>query len=170
MAPQPACPTNKLELTPSPPQCPSPPTCAVTRPQNNITKPKKILDYLAKLNSTVIPTTVKQAQKYPEWRYAIKHEFDALNNNHTRELFPPDPTKNIVSCKWLFRIRRNVDGSIDRYKARLVAKGFTQRPGVDFHATFIPVVNPTTVHIVFSVAVRHNWHLRLGVCKNRTDQ
>ena len=159
MAPQPACPTFELELAPSPPQCPSPPTRAVTRSQNNITKPKKIFDYLDKLNSTVTPTTVKQAQKYPEWRYAMKHEFDALIKNQTWELVPPDPTKNIVSCKWLFRIMRNIDGSIDRYKARLVAKGFTQRPGVDFHATFSPVVKPTTVRIVLSVALRHNWHL-----------
>ena len=83
MAPQPACPTNKIELPHSPPQCPSPPTCAVTRSQNNITKPKKTFDYLAKLNPTVTPTTVKQAQKYPEWRYARKHEFDALIKNQT---------------------------------------------------------------------------------------
>ena len=43
---------------------------------------------------------------------------------------------------------------------RLVAKGFTQRPGVDFHDTFIPVVKPTTVLIVLSVELCHNWHLR----------
>ena len=104
-------------------------------------------------------TPTKQAQKYPEWRYAIKQEFDALIKNQTWELVPPDPTKNIVSCKWLFRIKRNVDRSIDRYKARLVAKGFTQRPTIDFHATFSPVVKPTTVCIVLSVALRHNWHL-----------
>ena len=42
---------------------------------------------------------------------------------------------------------------------RLVAKGFTQRPGVDFHDTFIPVVKPTTVLIVLSVELCHNWHL-----------
>ena len=90
----------------------------------------------------------------------MKQEFDALIKNQTWELVPPDPNKNIVSCKWLFWIKRNVDGSIDRYKARLVAKGFTQRPGVDFHATFSLVVRPTTVCIVLSVALRHNRHHR----------
>ena len=110
------------------------------------------------MNPTVTPTTVKQAQKYPEWRYTMKHEFDALIKNKTWELVPPYPNKNIVSCKWLFRIKRNGDGSIDRYKARLVAKGFTLRPGVDFHATFSLVIRPTIVRIVLSVALRHNWH------------
>ncbi|KAF3650885.1 hypothetical protein FXO37_18258 [Capsicum annuum] len=78
----------------------------------------------------------------------------------TWKLVPPDPTKNIVSCKWLFRIKRKANGFIDRYKARLVAKGFTQRPDIDFHKTFSPVVKPTTVSIIVSVALRHNWTLR----------
>ena len=89
----------------------------------------------------------------------MKHEFDALIKNQTWELVPPDPNKNIVSCKWLFRIKRNADGSINRYKALLVAKGFTQRPGVEFHATFSPVIKPTTARIVLYVALGHNWHL-----------
>uniref|UniRef100_A0A1S4BPI3 Uncharacterized mitochondrial protein AtMg00820-like n=1 Tax=Nicotiana tabacum TaxID=4097 RepID=A0A1S4BPI3_TOBAC len=100
----------------------------------------------------------------------MKSEFDAFLNNQTWELAPHDPTKNIVSCKRLYRLKRKADGTIDRYKARSVAKGFTQRPGIDFHSMFSSVVKPTTVrlaiyHIVdrFSIKDLGNLNFFLGV-------
>jgi len=140
LASQPSYLIPELELAPSLPHCPSPSTRAITRSQNNITKPKRIFDYLANFKTTITPTTFKQAQKYPEWRNTMKLELDALIKNQTWELVPPDPTKNIVSCKWVFRIQRNANGTIDIYKAHLVANGFTQRPCIDFHTTFNLVV------------------------------
>ena len=50
--------------------------------------------------------------------------FDALVQNGTWELVPSTSMQSLVKCKWVFRIKRILDGSIDRYKARLVAKGF----------------------------------------------
>ncbi|RVW77085.1 Retrovirus-related Pol polyprotein from transposon RE1 [Vitis vinifera] len=90
----------------------------------------------------------------------MSEEYDALVRNGTWELVPPEDITNLVGCKWIFRIKRNSDGSIDRYKARLVAKGFHQRPGVDYHETFSPVVKPTTVRLVLSIAVSNGWSLR----------
>lgn len=89
----------------------------------------------------------------------MKQELDALMKYQTWELVLPDPTKNIVSCKWILRIKRNADRSVDRYKAHLVAKDFTQRKGIDFHATFSPIVKLTTVCIVLSVVLHYNWYL-----------
>lgn len=78
--------------------------------------------------------------KRAHWGQAISEEFDALIRNGTWSLVPPPRDTNIVDCKWLFLIKRNLDGSISRYKAELVAKGFTQCPRVDFKETFAPVV------------------------------
>lgn len=79
--------------------------------------------------------------------------------NGTWTLVEPTSRMNIVGCKWVFKIKRLPDGSIDRYKARLVAKGFHQRPGIDYNDTFSPVVKPTTIRLVLSLPVTRGWSL-----------
>lgn len=82
-------------------------------------------------------------------------EFDALLKNQTWELVPYDSSKNFIFCKWLYRIKRNADGIVNPF----VAKGYTQRPGVNFHSTFSPVIKPTIIRIILSIAVHFNWPL-----------
>jgi hypothetical protein len=67
--------------------------------------------------------------------------------------------RNIVGCKWVYKIKRKQDDSLDRYKARLVAKGFKQRYGVAYDDTFSPVVKMATICIVFSIAVSRGWSM-----------
>ena len=96
----------------------------------------------------------------PHWRAAMEQEYHALMHNETWTPVPPPPCVNIIDSKWVFKVKRHADGSIERYKARLVARGFKQRHGLDYEETFSPVVKPTTIRLLLSLAVSRGWSLR----------
>jgi hypothetical protein len=136
-----------------------------TRSKNGIVKPK--LGYAAQTYYSITePTTYSTASKHPQWYNAMNEEFQALQKQGTWTLVPATSSKNIVGCKWVYKLKYNSDGSISRYKARLVAKGFHQQYGVDFDETFSPVVKPPTVRLILSLATSLNWPLRQLDIKN----
>jgi histone deacetylase 1/2 len=72
----------------------------------------------------------------------------------------------LIDCKWVYRVKRKADGTIDRYNACLVAKGFKQRYVIDYEDTFTPVVKIATIRIVLSIVVSRGWSLRQLDVKN----
>jgi histone deacetylase 1/2 len=96
----------------------------------------------------------------PHWCSAREQEFEALVRNQTCRLVPPVSGANIIDCKWVFKVKRHSNGTIERYKARLVAKGFKQRYGLDYEDTFSPVVKSVTVHLLLTLAVTRRWSMR----------
>ncbi|XP_019196315.1 PREDICTED: uncharacterized protein LOC109190296 [Ipomoea nil] len=115
------------------------------------------------LVSTAVPepTCYSQAVKFPEWRDAMDSEFNALVHNNTWGLVPFESGMNVVGCKWVFRTKRKVDGSIERHKAQLLAKGFNQVAGEDFFETFSPVVKSTTRSLYGLKQEPRAWFTRL---------
>jgi len=54
-------------------------------------------------------------------------------------------------------LKRKADGLVDRHKACLVAKGFHQQLGIDYGETYSPVIKPTTVRLILSLAISSGW-------------
>lgn len=136
----------------------------ITRAKAGIFKPKYRADLashglLAALHASTDPTGFKTAVRYPHWMDAMQQELDASHRNNIFSLVPHPLNHNVVGCKWIYRIKYNVDGSIDHYKACLVAQGFSQVPGLDYSHTFSPIVKATIIRILLSLVVTNNWNL-----------
>ncbi|GJV46418.1 tocopherol cyclase [Tanacetum coccineum] len=157
--PSPVSPTSIP--TPPPPTPPPPPPPPL---RQNL---RQRVPYNPSANhATVIPTSITEptsftvANNSPEWRQAMKEEYDALMKNGMWSLVPRASNTNVVDGKWVYRLKRDKNGAITRYKARFVAKGIRQQPGINFHETFSPVVKSTTIQAVLSLAVTNEWPLR----------
>jgi hypothetical protein len=107
-----------------------------------------------------IPRTYKEAVNDPEygqsWRDAIQEELASLQVNGTWEEQIPPKGANLVSTKWVFTIKVDADGTIERFKARLVARGFSQVHGEDYMETFAPTVRMDTLRIFLAIVAAEN--------------
>ncbi|WKA00381.1 hypothetical protein VitviT2T_018738 [Vitis vinifera] len=108
--------------------------------------------FTSHLSLVEIPKNVQEALQVPEWKKAIFEEMRALEKNHTWEVMGLPKGKTTVGCKWVFTVKYNSNGSLERYKARLVAKGFTQTYGIDYLETFAPIAKLNTVRVLLSIA------------------
>ena len=110
------------------------------------------------------PETYRAAmnsEKAEEWKIAMHEEYQALIDNTTWKLVSPPINKSIIDNKWVYKLKYNKEGEIERYKARLVARGFTQEYSIDYEETFSSVIKFTTIRTLMSLVSAEN----LNVCQ-----
>ncbi|KAA3462542.1 putative LRR receptor-like serine/threonine-protein kinase [Gossypium australe] len=121
-----------------------------TRSKSGIVKPNIFSSILTKNEPSSIAEAFKTAQA----------EYNALISNHTWDLMPLPAGRRAVRCKWIFKVKRNANGSVAWYKGRLMVKGYLQEAGIDFQETFGPVVKPTIIRVVLTLAISLGWSFR----------
>jgi len=115
--------------------------------------------FMTKLIKTQDPTSFKEEAKNEIWITAMNHELEALKKNKTWNIMTLPIGKRPIGCKWIFKTKRNPDGTINNHKARLVAKGYTQLQGIDYNEMFAPVSKMTTLRTVLSMANTRGWYI-----------
>jgi hypothetical protein len=105
------------------------------------------------------PKSFLQAMQHSKWRDAMRAKVDALESTQTWTLTPLPPRKKPIGCKWVYKIKYHLDGSVERYKARLVAMGYNQQAGLDYTETFAPVTKMVTVRSFLALATSSGRHL-----------
>ena len=87
-----------------------------------------------------------------KWKEALDSEYTSLIKNRAWNLLKLPEGRKPVGCRWVFKVKHNADGSLERYKARLVAKGYSQEEGIDYEETYSPVARYTSIRSVLAIA------------------
>ena len=114
------------------------------------------------MNSEGDPTSYEEAIKSPnssKWIIAMEDEIRSMIANKVWDLTEIHKGAKTVGCKWVYKTKRDSRGNIERYKARLVAKGFTQREGIDYNETFLPVSMKDSFRIIMALVAHFDMEL-----------
>ncbi|GLU17722.1 hypothetical protein SLE2022_340780 [Rubroshorea leprosula] len=103
------------------------------------------------------PSCLQDAMNSEEWKTAMQEELNMFEKNATWKLVDRPTNKNVLGVKWVYKVKLNSDGSLNKCKARLVVKGYSQLAGIDFTETFAPVARFDTIRLLFAMAAQKSW-------------
>ncbi|XP_074298014.1 uncharacterized protein LOC141628816 [Silene latifolia] len=113
----------------------------------------------AALTAGVEPPSFSVAIRDDGWCRTMQQEIVALESNGTWELTDLPPNKKALGCRWVYKIKHQSDGFVERLKARLVVFGNHQVESLDYGETFAPVVKMVTIRTFLAVTAVKNWEL-----------
>ncbi|EOX91021.1 Cysteine-rich RLK (RECEPTOR-like protein kinase) 8 [Theobroma cacao] len=105
------------------------------------------------------PASYTEAATDKNWVNAMNNEISMIQKNITWMLVDRLKRKNIISVKWIFRIKLNPNGSVNKYKARFVVKGYAQVYGEDYIETFAAVARHDTIKMLIALSTREEWSI-----------
>jgi hypothetical protein len=141
------------------------PQPCLTRSSRVKNPPTRYDDYVSSMALVSIdgePSYFQEAikvSKIAQWKKSMKEELDSLERNKTWDLVEIPKDRKVVSCKWVYKLKKGSDDKVERYKERLVEKGYSQKEGIDFHEIFSPVVMLVSVSIGLALVALHNLEL-----------
>ncbi|GJW48799.1 zinc finger, CCHC-type containing protein [Tanacetum coccineum] len=90
------------------------------------------------------------------WKESINDETDSIMGKNTLVLADLPPGCKPLGCKWIFKRKLKVDGTIEKFKVRLVIHGFKQKSGIDYFDTYALVARIKTIRLLIAMASIHN--------------
>ena len=67
------------------------------------------------------PSSFEEAVEDPAWVDAMVEEYDSIVRNSALEIFPRPEGKSVVGSRWIYKVKQETNGSVEKYKARFFA-------------------------------------------------
>ncbi|KAL0402494.1 UNVERIFIED_CONTAM: Copia protein [Sesamum latifolium] len=105
-------------------------------------------DHLFSLFMNDEPLSFEEAIKQKKWIQPTEEEIHSIEKNDTWELATLPSGHEAIGVKWVYKIKRNAKGEVERHKMRLVANGYKQKHGVDYEEVFAPIARLKTIRLL----------------------
>lgn len=105
------------------------------------------------------PMGVDDALEEDCWVDVMKSELKSIQENDTWCYADLPKGQRAIGLKWVYKVKRDPEGTILKHKARLVAKGYAQKQGVDYEEVFAPVARLETVRLILALATQGSWEV-----------
>ena len=115
--------------------------------------------FVSAISSVSLPKNTNEALSHLGWRQAMVDEMAALHSTSTWDLIVLPFGKFPVGCCWVYTVKVDPDGQVDRLKALLVAKGYTRVYGSDYGDTFSSLAKIASIRLLLSMATMCSWPL-----------
>ena len=105
----------------------------------------------------VEPTTCKEANASLDadsWQSAILEEYRSIQEAGTCTLHDMSDLlveRRPLCNQWVFKVKHNADGSVERYYARIVAKGYSQIESLTYDETFVPLTRYDFLRLIIAL-------------------
>ena len=102
------------------------------------------------------PTTYEEAMADVDsarWVKAMKAELESMDSNQFWDLVEAHANIKPIGCEWVYKRKIGSTGKLEVFKTRLIVKGYTQRKGIDYEETFLPVAMLKSIRILLSIAI-----------------
>jgi hypothetical protein len=71
------------------------------------------------------PSSFQELVQDPTWVDAMVEEYDSIVKDSAWEILPRSVDKSMVGSRWIYKVKKAADGSVEKYKVRFVAWVFS---------------------------------------------
>jgi hypothetical protein len=129
---------------------------APTSKGRQIQSPHRFARYMALMRKCIViePSSFQEAVQDPTWVDAMVEEYDSIVKKSAWEIVPIPIDKSTVGLRWIYKVKKVIDGSVEKYKATFLARGFSQIRGIDYDESFVPVARYSSIRSILALSTQ----------------
>ena len=118
------------------------------------TSPERYTRYMALMSECVVtePSSFKESVQQSVWVDAMLEKYESVVHKNVWDVVLRPEDKSVVSSRWIYKVKQDANGSVEKHKARFVACGFSQVDGIDYDKTFAHVARYSSIRSILSLS------------------